>query len=86
MVEDVYSATAKTRVSAMIVCAVCGRSPPPDFPLGVESEVFIRREDAEWFIQGVCGEPERPSICAVPFESNTVRVVMRSQRRSYVQR
>lgn len=31
----------------------------PDFPLGVELEVFVRREDAERFVEEIRGdEPE----------------------------
>ena len=43
----------------MIVYAVVDDALSPDFPLGVELEVFIRREDAERFIEEVRGdEPE----------------------------
>ena len=42
----------------MIVYAVVDAL-SPDFPLGVELEVFVRREDAERFIEEVRGdEPE----------------------------
>jgi hypothetical protein len=30
----------------------------PDFPLGVELEVFVRREDAERFIEEVRGDEQ----------------------------
>ena len=36
-------------MSAVIVYAVVDDALSPDFPLGVELEVFIRREDAERF-------------------------------------
>jgi hypothetical protein len=35
----------------MIVLAVVDDALSPDFPLGVDLEVFIRREDAERFIE-----------------------------------
>jgi len=42
--------------SAVIVYAVVDDALSPGFPLGVELEVFVRREDAERFIDaGVCG-------------------------------
>ena len=37
----------------MIGYAVVDDALSPDFPLGVELEVFIRCEDAEWFIEAV---------------------------------
>ena len=37
----------------MIVYAVVDDALSPDFPLGVELETFIRREDAERFIEEV---------------------------------
>jgi hypothetical protein len=37
----------------VIVYAVVDDALSPDFPLGVELEVFIRREDAERFIEEV---------------------------------
>ena len=40
----------------MIVYAVVDDALSPDFPLGVELEVFIRREDAERFLEEVCGD------------------------------
>ena len=43
----------------MIVHAVVDDALSPDFPLGVELEVFIGRDDAERFIEEVRGdEPE----------------------------
>lgn len=43
----------------MIVHAVVDDALSPDFPLGVELEVFVRREDAERFVEEVRGdEPE----------------------------
>ena len=43
----------------MIVYAVVDDALSPDFPLGVELETFVRREDAERFIEQVRGdEPE----------------------------
>ena len=40
----------------MIVVAVVDGALSPDFPLGVELEVFIRREDAERFVEEVRGD------------------------------
>ena len=37
----------------MIVYAVVDDALSPDFPLGVELEVFVRREDAERFIEKI---------------------------------
>ena len=43
----------------MLVYAVVDDALSPDFPLGDSLEVFIRREDAERFIEEVRGdEPE----------------------------
>ena len=43
----------------MVVYAVVDDALSPDFPLGVELEVFIRREDAERLIEEAHGdEPE----------------------------
>ena len=43
----------------MIVYAVVDDALSPDFPLGIELEVFVRREDAERFVEEVRGdEPE----------------------------
>jgi hypothetical protein len=43
----------------VIVYAVVDVTLSPDFPLGVELEVFVRREDAERFVEEVRGdEPE----------------------------
>jgi len=39
----------------LIVYAVVDNALSPDFPLGVELEVFIRRVDAERFIEKVRG-------------------------------
>ena len=41
---------------AVIVYAVADDALSPDFPLGVELEVFVRREDAERFIEEVRGD------------------------------
>ena len=40
----------------MIVYAVVDDALSPDFPLGVELEVFIRREDAQRFIEDARGD------------------------------
>ena len=40
----------------MIVYAVVDDARPPDFPLGVELDVLVRREDAERFIEEVRGD------------------------------
>lgn len=46
----------------VIVYAVVDDALSPDFPLGLELEVFIRRKDAEGFIAEVRGdEPELAS-------------------------
>ena len=37
-------------VRRMLVYAEVDDAPSPNFPLGVELEVFVRREDAERFI------------------------------------
>jgi hypothetical protein len=39
-----------------IVYAVVDDALSPDFPLGVELEVFVRREDAERFVAEVRGD------------------------------
>ena len=39
----------------MIVIAVVDESLSPDFPLGADLEIFVRREDAERLIEEVCG-------------------------------
>ena len=46
----------------MIVYAVVDDALSPDSPLGVELEVFIRREDAERFIEEVRGDD--PDVAA----------------------
>ena len=43
----------------MIVYAVVDDALSPDFPLGVELEVFVRREDAGRFIEEVRGDEPR---------------------------
>lgn len=40
----------------MIVYAVVDDALSPDFPLGIELEVFVRREDAERFVAEVRGD------------------------------
>jgi hypothetical protein len=40
----------------MIVHSVVDEALSPDFPLGDSIEVFLRREDAERFIEGVRGD------------------------------
>ena len=48
----------------MIVYAVVDDALSPDFPLGDALEVFIRREDAERFIEEVRGDdPELAASC-----------------------
>ena len=45
--------------SGVIVFAVVDDALSPDFPLGDELEVFVRREDAERFVEEMRGdEPE----------------------------
>ena len=43
----------------MIVYAVGDDALAPDFPLSIELEVFVRREDAERFIEEVRGDDPR---------------------------
>ena len=43
-------------MSTVIVYAVVDDALSPDFPLGVELEMFVRREDAERFIEEVRGD------------------------------
>ncbi len=40
----------------VVVYAIVDDALSPDFPLGVELEVFIRREDAERFVEEVRGD------------------------------
>jgi hypothetical protein len=48
----------------MIVCAVVDDALSSDFPLGDALEVFVRREDAERFIEEVRGDqPEMAASC-----------------------
>ena len=47
----------------MIVYAVVDDALSPDFPLGVDLEVFIRREDAERFIEQVGGDDPDLASC-----------------------
>ena len=42
----------------MLVYAVVDDALSSDFPLGVEVEVFVRREDAERFIEARGDDPE----------------------------
>ena len=49
--------------SGVIVYAVVDDALSPDFPLGVELEVFIRREDAERFIEEVRGDDPNLARC-----------------------
>jgi hypothetical protein len=46
----------------VIVYAVVDDALSPGFPLGVELEVFIRRADAERFVEEGCGDD--PEIAA----------------------
>jgi hypothetical protein len=48
----------------MILYAVADDALSPDFPLGVELEVFIRREDAERFVEEVRGDD--PELARLP--------------------
>jgi hypothetical protein len=43
----------------LIVYAVVDDALSPDFPLGDSLEVFIRREDAERFVDEVCDDEAR---------------------------
>ena len=50
----------------MIVYAVVDDALSPDFPLGVELRLFVRREDAERFIEEVRGDdPELGSYLRI---------------------
>ncbi len=50
----------------MIVYAVVDDALSPDFPLGVELEVLVRREDAERFVEEVRGDdPELASYLRI---------------------
>jgi hypothetical protein len=40
----------------VVVYAVVDDALSPDFPLGVKLEVFVRREDAERFVEEVRGD------------------------------
>jgi hypothetical protein len=52
--------------AAVIVYAVVDDALSPDFPLGVEFEVFVRREDAERFVEEVRGDdPEVASYLRI---------------------
>ena len=46
----------------VIVYAVVDDALSPDLPLGDALEVFVRREDAEWFIEEVRGDD--PDVAA----------------------
>ena len=45
----------------MIVYAVVDDAHSPDFPLGIELEVFVRREDAERYVEEVRGDDPEPA-------------------------
>jgi hypothetical protein len=45
----------------VIAYAVLDDAHSPDFPLGDSLEVFIRREDAERFVEEVCAATSRSS-------------------------
>ena len=45
------------------VYAVVDDALSPDFPLGVEFEVFVRRENAERFIEEVRGDEPELATC-----------------------
>lgn len=49
-------------ITAVIVYAIVDDALLPDFPLGVELETFISREDAERFIEEVRGDD--PEVAA----------------------
>ena len=51
-----------SRTTRVTVYLVVDDALSPDFPLGVELEVFIRREDAERFIEEVRGDD--PEVAA----------------------
>jgi hypothetical protein len=54
-----WARRAELRSPAVIADAVVDDALSPDFPLGDSLEVFIRREDAERFIEEVrCDDPE----------------------------
>ena len=47
---------SRHRSLSVTVYAVVDDALSPDFPLGVELEVFIRREDAERFVEEMRGD------------------------------
>lgn len=47
----------------VVVFAVVDDALSPDFPLGVELEVFVRREDAERFVEEVRGDNPELARC-----------------------
>ena len=69
----------------VVVYAVIDDALSPDFPLGVELEVFIRREDAERFIEEVRGDdPEMSSRVTEPQAEVRRRGASARSRRSHV--
>ena len=60
----------REKAEAVIVYAVVGDALSPDFPLGVELEVFVQREDAERFIEEVrADDPELASYLRIELGS-----------------
>jgi hypothetical protein len=82
----------------VIVYAIVDEALSPDFPLGVEIEVFFRREDAERFVEEVWSDdPELASRLqieerrfATPTDDGglleVVETVSEEQRRAFIQR
>jgi len=61
--------TSAATLPVVIVYAVVDDALSPDFPLGAELEVFIRREDAERFIEEVRGDD--PEMAAKGYGSRS---------------
>ena len=71
-----FCQTPSPLVSPLIVYAVVDDAPSPELPLGVGLEVFIRREDAERFVEEVRGDdPARPLGRKARHRQGTVRVI-----------
>ena len=72
--------TEHGNVASVIVYAVVDDALSPDFPLGVEVESFIRREDAERFVEEV--RDDEPEIASnLRIEERELDVDVRSLHR-----
>ena len=61
------------KIVGVVVYAVVDDALSPDFPLGVEVGVFVRREDAERFIEEVRGDA--PELARAACASRNARFV-----------